>query len=568
MRLRFCLSVVVVSLTVAFSAPLASGGTAVAATVRGTAVAATVRGNVAGAEGYTLLAMSRTRIVAMRKLPRSGRFSVKVGRDVTLQLLGRNHVFFGPIVVAHAAGRAYEALAGHNLVLGVIRLRAGYAVPSKHISTRAVDRNVWARADRVGKPVGAGNLGLLVRQRQARARMAAASQGGSNAGPLPAGGDPTHVGIVTAFNADVTGAGVPNNENAASAQASGNGLFTEIFQPLEMSVNADAVGVTPAQISDIVKHELRLNLYLDRHAAGGASVSGVTVDCGTVVYCASGTGTATVTNPGNPTGARWDGTVPANPNKPGIFSTQIAPTVGTDQIHPGDVFLVHFMTPGGDVVQPTTLTTYFLTAPAMASYDAGGGAQPVSYPVAPGAPGTMGNPIRMSSGKLTLSLWRPQRAALPGETGSFYDIGHLHYGLPISTQSGQASCGAQFFSGLSPTLQVDQSSQALQDSAADAPANSGARIGFTLDLASCLAAQGASTSAPINLKLSAVDAVRQGGTDSSVQTFSVCPPGCDPTLGQGLGPGGQPGPGSGPNPGGQPGPGPGPGAPVAPARRR
>jgi hypothetical protein len=548
-RLRFRLSVVVVSLTAAFSAPLASGGTAVAATVRGT---------VAGAKGYTLLAMSRTRIVAMRKLPRSGRFNVKAGRDVTLQVLGRNHVFFGPIVLAHAAGRAYEALAGQNLVLGVIRLRAGYAMPSKHISTKAVDRNLWARADRMGKPVGAGNLGLLVRQRQARARMAAASQGGSNAGPLPPGGDPTHVGIVTAFNADVTGAGVPNNENAASAQASGNGLFTEIFQPLEMSVNADAVGVTPGQISDIVKQDLRLNFYLESHAAGGASVSGVSVDCGTVVYCASGTGTATVTNPSNPTGVRWDGTVPANPNQPGVFSTQIAPNVGTDQIHPGDVFLVHYTTSSGDVAQPATLTTYFLSVPAVASYDAGGGAQTVSYPVAPGAPGTRDNPIRMSSGKLTLNFWRPQRAALPGEAGSFFDIGHLHYGIPISTPSGQTGCGAQYYSGLSPTLQIDQASQdsfynalfPLQDVAADAPANQGNEVALTLDLAGCMAAQGASTSAPINTQVSAVDAVRQGGTDRSVQTLSVCLPGCDPTLGQG--------------PGGQPGPG----APVAHARRR
>lgn len=542
MRRRFCLSVVVVLLMAVFSAQLASGSAATAATVRGTVV---------GAKGYTLLAMSRTRIVAMRTLPRSGRFSVKVGRDVTLQLLGRNHVFFGPIIVAHAAGRAYEALTGRALDLGVVRLRSGYAMPSRHISTTAVDRHQWARAARVGKPVGAGNLGLLVGQRQARARMAAATQGGPNAGPLPPGGDPTHVGIVTAFNADVTGAGVPNNENAASAQASGNGLFTEIFQPLEMSVNADAVGVTPAQISDIVKQDLRLDFYLDGNAAGGSSVNGVSVDCGSLSYCASGIGSATVTNPSNPTGVRWDGSVPANPGRPGVFSTQIAPNVGTDQIHPGDVFLVHYATPGGDVIQPTTLTTYFLTVPAVASYDTGGGAQPVTYPVAPGAPGTRGNPIRMNSGKLTLSFWRPQRAALPGESGSFYDIGHLHYGIPISTPSGQMGCPAQYYSGLSPTLQIDQASQdsfynaqfPLQDAAPDAPANQGNTVALSLDLAGCMAAQGASTSAPINIQVSAVDAVRQGGTDRSVQTLSVCLPGCDPTLGQGPGPGGQPGPG-------------------------
>jgi len=365
MRVRFCLSVAVVSFAAAVQAPLALASSAKAATVSGTVV---------GAKGYTLLVMSRTHIVALLKLAPSGRFKVKAGGDVTLQLLRPNNTFFGPIVVAHAAGRAYEALAGHNLALGLIRLRAGYAAPSKQLSTKVVDRSVWARADRVGKPVGAGNLGLLARKHSARAMMAELSHSGSGSGPLPPGGDPTHVGIVTAFNADVTGAGVPNNENAASAQASGSGLFTEIYQPLEMSVNADAIGVTPAQISDIVKQDLRLDFYLNSRAAMGATVSGVTVDCGALVYCASGTGTATVTMSGNttgPTGGRWDGTVPANSGSPGVFSTQIAPNVGTAQINPGDVFLVHYQTPSGDVIQPTTLTTYFLTVPALASYDVG-----------------------------------------------------------------------------------------------------------------------------------------------------------------------------------------------------
>jgi hypothetical protein len=544
MRLRFRLSMVVVSLAAAFPAPLA---------LAGAVKAATVSGRVTGAKGYTLLAMGRSRIFGLVKLAPSGSFKVKAGRDVTLQLLRPNHTFFGPIVLAHRAGRAYEALAGHDLALGAIRLRAGYAVPSKPVSPKVVDRGVWARADRAGKPVGAGNLGLLIRKHNVRAMMAGMSQVGSGSGVLPPGGDPTHVGIVTAFNADVTGAGVPNNENAASAQASGNGLFTEIYQPLEMSVNADAVGVNPTQISDIIKQDLRLDFYLDSHAAGGATVNAVTVDCGALIYCASGTGTATVTNSGNtsgPAGGQWNGTVPANPSSPSVFSTQIAPNVGTDQIHPGDVFLVHYSTPSGDVIQPTTLTTYFLTVPAVASYDAGAGPQPVSYPVVNGAPGTMGNPIRMNSGKLTLSLWRPQRAALPGEAGSFFDIGHLHYGIPISTQSGETGCGAQFYSGLSPTLQTDQGSQdtfyntlfPLLDTAADAPSSQIAQMSLTIDLGGCMAAHGALTSAPINIQISAVDAVRQGGTDRSVQTLSVCLPGCDPTQGQG--PGGQPGPGA------------------------
>ena len=162
------------------------------------------------------------------------------------------------------------------------------------------------------------------------------------------------------------------------------------------------------------------------------------------------------------------------------FAIQIAPNVGTEQINPGDVFLVHYHTPAGDVIQATTLTMYFLTVPAVASYDSGAGVQSVSYPVAQSAPGTSGNPIMMSSGSLTLNIWRPQRAALPGEAGPFIDVGHLHYGIPLTTQNGshEAGCASQFYSRLSPSLQVLQGAQdgiyntlfPLHDTAEDAPA--------------------------------------------------------------------------------------------------
>lgn len=507
------------------------------------AQAATVTGSVAGARGYRLLVMSPTRIAAIVKLDARGRFKVKSTRGLTLQLLRPNNTFFGPIVIATGRSRAYEALSGQNLKLGTIKLRRGYAAPAKRAAKAAIDRQIWAYADRAGKPIGAGNLGLISRKRRRTARSADAGSPGS--GTLPPGGDPTHVGIVSAFNADVTGSGVPNAENPASAQASGNGLFTEIYMPLEMSVNVDAFGITKAQVSNVVRQDLRLDFYLDGHAARGPAVSGVSVDCGTLVYCASGTGTGTVSN--TPTaGLHWDGTVPANPNSPGVFSTQIAPNVGTDQISPGDVFIVHYQTAGGDVIAPTALTLYFLTVPALASYDAGGGPQNVSYPVAQGAAGTQGNPIRMTSGQMTMHLWRPQRAAFPGETSQFYDLGHLHYGIPVNGSGGtrEVGCAPQYYSNLSPSLSVSQTSQdqfynhlfPLHDSADDAPADAANQISFTVNLAGCLAANGISAAAPVNLPISAVDEARQGGTDRGVQTLSVCLPGCDPTKGPG-GPG-------------------------------
>jgi hypothetical protein len=159
----------------------------------------------------------------------------------------------------------------------------------------------------------------------------------------------------------------------------------------------------------------------------------------------------------------------------------------------------------------------------------------------------------MSSGKITLTFWRPQRAALPGEAGSFYDIGHLHYGVPMQGGNRELGCGAQFYSNLSSTLAVSQSSQdqfynglfPLHDTADDSPSNPANQLSFTVDLAGCMTANGVPTTGQVQLPISAVDEARQGGTDRSVQTISVCPPGCNPSQGQGPG---SPGPG-GPGPG-------------------
>jgi hypothetical protein len=523
--------------------------TASLAAVSPAQAAPTVSGQIARAKGYTLLAMRQDGKTTVVRLSARGKFKLRAQRDVTLQLLRPSNRFFGPIVLAHAKGRAYEAISGRNVNLGKIRLRGDYAAPAKSLGSSLVDTRVWARADRAGKPVGAGNLGLIPRARRARAIGAQAGQpggGAPGANALPPGGDPTHVGIVTAFNADVTGAGIPNAENPQAAAQAGAGLFTEINLMMQRSVNADAAGVNPAQLSDVVRSDLRMNFFLDGHAAGGAQVNGVSVDCGALVYCRAGTGTGTTSGSGNTSGValntRWDGTVPANPNRPGVFSIQIAPNVGTADIHPADVFQVHYRTATGDIVQPTALTLYFLTVPALAAYDGGAGPQTVSYPVQQSAPGTGSNPIRMTSGKIRMTLWRPQRAALPGESGTFVDMGHLHYGVPIQSQGGmqEAGCTAQYYSELSPTLAPGQSSGddafshlfPLHDSADDATANPANQLTFTLDLAACAAADGIDTSGPLILPLTAADEPRQGGVDRGVQMITVCLPGCDPNKGQ------------------------------------
>jgi hypothetical protein len=144
----------------------------IAGALASTSAAAPISGTLAGANRYTLLIMGRTRVVKAVKLDGHGRFSVNAARDVTLQLLRPDNAFFGPIVLAHARDRAFEALAGRRLALGAIKLRAGYATPTRALAMSAVDPHVWARADRSGKPVGAGNLGLLPHRHKGKAAEA------------------------------------------------------------------------------------------------------------------------------------------------------------------------------------------------------------------------------------------------------------------------------------------------------------------------------------------------------------------------------------------------------------
>lgn len=527
-----------------------------------------VSGKLLHGGGYTLLAMSPRGATTSVKIGARGHFAVSVERDFTLQLLAPTGRYFGPLVIAHKGGRAYEALSARGAVnLGTVKLLSAYAAPTKPRSTRFLDVNVWARANRAGKPVGAGNLGLIRKHHATKANSSGPDAGaaanpcetGGSGGPgcpqsgsgqgtstqpgasggegsqqnasvLPPGEDPTHVGIVSAFNADPTGAGVPADESEQGAHTSSVSIQSDIEMPLEESVNADAAGVTATQISTLVENDLQLNIGVQPNPAVG-TVTAVNVSCGALAYCAEGTDTTVVREGAGP---KWTGAVPESTQQPGVFQVNLAPHASTSAIHPGDVFQISYQTASGTVTVPTTLTTYFVTVPAVASYDVGAGTQTAGYPAPVGAPGTPSNPLMMSSGDITLTLYRPQRAALPGETGEFVDVGRLHYGVAVRPLGGQqVGCASHYYSNLSPTLQLETGGQnpifstvfPLHDSAEDAPPSSANTLSFTLDLSDCLAADGISAKPVIKLPISATD----DASDASVENLSVCLPGCNPS---------------------------------------
>jgi hypothetical protein len=265
-----------------------------------------------------------------------------------------------------------------------------------------------------GAPTGAGNLGLIPHKGKhggAKAADASGSQpaapgtppapgpgSGPGAGPgstLQGGEDPDHDGIPTAFDADATGAGEPNQENAQASQGgAGGGIFTQLGTAIASSVNLDAGAFSSEEMTQFIHKALGLDLGLQDPALG--TIKSVSVNCGTLIYCATA---AVAADTGNvpPHGSVWNGEVPPG-NSPGILDRR--------------------------------------------GHRRGGRIQPTDDHL-PGEPGRLrlsAEPVMLNGDSLNLSSWRPQRAAFPGEGGFYVDMGHLHYGVGIAVPSGTDNC--------------------------------------------------------------------------------------------------------------------------------
>jgi hypothetical protein len=546
------------------------------------ATAPGITGKIRGADDYTLLALAPNGSCTIVKLGSNGSFRVPAHRGWTLQLLGPNSHYFGPIVLRHKGTRAWEALSGESATLGTIVLHKGYAAPQRQVSSRATETSKWLHVSAHGVPTGAGNLGLIPRKgKHGGAKVADVSESqppgsgtppppgsgtppppgsgtppapGSNSGSgstLQGGEDPDQDGIPTAFDADAIGSGEPNQENAQASQGgAGGGIFTQVGTPIAGSVNLDAGTFSSEEMTQFIHRALGLDLGLQDPALG--TIKSVSVSCGTLTYCATATVAA---DAGNVLahGSVWNGEVPPG-NSPGMFQLALQLNTTPSEIQPGDTYQIQYTTATETVTVPAELTLYFASVPAVSSIGTGTGAaaasspQTITYPASTDVYGSVGNPVMLDGDSINLAFWRPQRAAFPGEAGSYVDMGHLHYGAGIAVPNGTDNCAASDFSELSQTLSDTppsgnsfyDASYPLVDSAADAPPSSANKLGFTLNLDDCLAADGqATTGREIVVGLAAADDPRGGASDSGDQSIYVCLPGC--TVGDVAGPGGNEG---------------------------
>ncbi len=575
------------SLVALIALSLAVPGHALAAS--STSISGTVSGAPKGAKVMALPTQGAIVTSSLKK----GAFSVKVKpasvSGLSLQLLGSDGSYLGPVVLYAKGAKGsvrFGKLKVASLKLGAIQLRKGYATLKTPLAKQAVLLSGSGAVKLVkGAPAGAGTLGKT----NSGAKASQAGQAGGNCGSQQAtengaGGDCDRDGVPNVVDVDDNGNGSLDGVDPASAQgsASANPFFS-IRPHFRNQVNVYA-GATRASINSYLgasSEETGLNMivYLNQRTIDPLSqtpFANVWITCSTgQPWCAPGSATAKVSGLGdvppidggsdrfaqNPWftfhGSRCtDSCSPLGGSDPNslaqisrggdpvpTYVASVRPSASDTfgQVVPGDLLTLNARTAAGAVTTlPMTIPPYFVTSPALASY-ALPGAEPtnVSYPVTSDAPGSSaGNPIQLDdSGKLTVRLWRPQRFALTGESGEYFDIGGLKWGVGVESyfENGQfrsigrpTACPVSDLVGLQATAPsqfstITMADTVTTDTPTDASRAAERTIGFTVDVKACLAAAGAPTGSGIGtlVGLIAMGAEQPGGANTTGADFEV-----------------------------------------------
>jgi hypothetical protein len=459
--------------------------------------------------GYTVIAVayngrtSSTHARSFRLKPRASR--------VTLQLRDPRGRYAGPVVVGRRGKQVVLGVRA-GAKLGAIKVLRGYA-KAAHVPKRAIDRHRTAAARR-GVPRGNGrNFGLV----RSRVRGAAGDQDGD--------------GVPDALDVDANGDRILDDEQgggpkrAATAQVppAQFSVFSQLGEPLERSVNADAAGVTDAEIDTVMRGSTTAPPY---QPIGTflvfqfPSAAGATLDCGGLSYCSPG-GSGRVREPGGfDPGPAFTGALTPDdtPSPNGSPQMTLYPMATSEQMSSGDVLIEH--TASGDT--PATLNFVFNTTPALTAWSSSGGQSgSVTYPPAAGAPGTRDNPFVVSPGPdgtvtLNLTAFRPQRRAIAGagEGTGFMDIGNLKWQARLVTPQRVIDCRFGY-STTDPNLTPAE--DGLQDTTADAAASPARTLSYSLNATACLGGTASWTSGE-TMQLELV-ARASAGDNSSQQVY-------------------------------------------------
>ena len=466
--------------------------------------------------GYTVIALASDG-AASSVTVRRHRFRLRppAGR-VTLHLRAENGKYAGPIVTARNR-RKKRAIVGvkAGARLGAIKVSRRDARVRSTVAERWIDKKRWARAKR-GHTIGNGRNFGSVRS----ALPVLSPPGDRDADGVPDTIDIDVNGnlILNRFDRAGSGAG-----RVAQVQTQDNvGARSYLALDLSQTVNANAAGFDLAQVNDRLQNFGALLLgSTDVPADPGTDVE---LDCGDpdtgLVYCRQNGSTGTISGYGwlTPPGHSIGDSFPSccDLDRDGMGSL-VRDTMGTsiaaigllhgatsDQVVAGQLLRVAFIRQGAPDEVWGTLSYIYVTVPAVVSYTDEDGTQvPISYPVAPGAPGTQQNPFVVPDGpdadgdvQLALTFWRPQRKARPDEVGEWTDIGHSLYGASVQGAGNPGTCPASAYSALASLTPAEMPTDGadlvdgLLDASDDQPSNPSNTLGFTVDLTKCLATGG------------------------------------------------------------------------------
>ena len=325
------------------------------------------------------------------------------------------------------------------------------------------------------------------------------SSGGQQGGSNPTdpcgtalGGDCDKDGVPNAFDVDDNGNLTIDMTDAVSVASTATLLtYSDVRPSIGNTVNANA-GTTPEQINAFLGSSstesstgLALTFYYSSQDLIGTSsgtLTSVWATCGTgAPWCAPGTGTGTVSgfseypqilpdvaafgsvswgtytgstcttqgqpcqasstpSPGNGFQSSSQQGAPAGSSVWTAFTKpNAADTLGT--VNADSVLTLNYR--GNGITQsqkPIAISPYFVTTPAITNVVTGAMNRALSYPYTANEGTSRVNGFQMGAdGTLALTLWRPQRLGLPGETNQFYDVGGLHYGLTLDSISTAAN---------------------------------------------------------------------------------------------------------------------------------
>lgn len=519
----------------------------------------TIQGRVVEGANYRVLLIAKDGSTKSKKANGSGNFSfqnltVDFVLNARLQLVKPNGRFFGPVVLAQNEGlnRSFVTFSGvfpesGVLDLGDIELKNGYAKLETALGVEYLKTTGASvvRANSNGKPIGAGKSGLVSSNTAVTLPISLAAITGSTS----PGGDYDRDGVINSLDADDDGDlnldGT--DEQSASTTASSN-PFTTLYLGMSETLNVNVgSGVTDTAIDNVISGENFFNLIMFLSLTEEESdIDGGHIRCSSALdYCrsnADGGGTAIyagVSESDNSLrGLVW---TDMNANESGypnlelitvgdsrVLVASIQPRVGTSEFRPGDVYTVE-LTDGRRVVSRRilTLAPYFVTVPALTTYEAGSGEGTVDYSNTSGPGMNSSNPIVLTgAGTMRFTFYRPQRKAVAGaESGSYFDMGHLHYGVIIGGLSQEVSCSG-LYSSLSSTLTEDGEESSLwplTDSANDAIPSTSSTLSFTVDLASCLDRASGSPGV-YQVTLTAAGENLSGGANRAAQNIHVTIP--------------------------------------------